>query len=263
MNLKEYIASGIIEAYVLGLATPEERMEFEAMCAQHYEVRAAREAFELSLENTLVAEAVAPPSSLKESLFARLDAEVSERASSSAPEPQAPVRRMNPWKWAAAASLLLTAGALIWAWSAQQKYQAALAENQEVRSELQQAQRSLAGYQSDAGRLQDPSLKMARLQGTAVAPGAGATVYWDSTSKDVYLLINNLPEPPSGKQYQLWALLDGQPIDLGVFDMQLRQRRLLVKMKNTRGAQAFAITLEPEGGSVNPTLEQMYVLGNL
>ena len=28
-----------------------------------------------------------------------------------------------------------------------------------------------------------------------------------------------LPAPPSGKQYQLWALKDGNPIDMGVFDV--------------------------------------------
>lgn len=262
MNLKEYIASGNIEASVLGLATPEEHAEVEAMCAQHPEVRAAREAFELSLEAAMLADAAPPPPSVKEQLFARLNAEPAGIYTEAEPV-AAPVRRMFPWKWAAAASFLLTAGALVWAWTAQQRYRDALADNEAVRSELDAARNELTAYRSDAGLLQDPDVKMARLQGTAVAPAAGATVYWDSTSKDVYLLINNLPEPPSGKQYQLWALLDGKPIDLGVFDMELRQRRLLVKMKNTQGAQAFAITLEPEGGSVNPTLEQMYVLGNL
>jgi anti-sigma-K factor RskA len=39
------------------------------------------------------------------------------------------------------------------------------------------------------------------------------------------------------------------------------QRRLLLKMKNAAGAQAFAITLETAGG--NPTPKgPMYVMGN-
>ena len=51
MNLNEYISSGIVESYVLGLADEAERAEFERMCAAHEEVRAARNAFELALEN--------------------------------------------------------------------------------------------------------------------------------------------------------------------------------------------------------------------
>jgi anti-sigma-K factor RskA len=107
-------------------------------------------------------------------------------------------------------------------------------------------------------------MKMVALKGTTIAPQAYATIFWDTTAKkDVYLIINNLPQPASDKQYQLWALLDGKPIDLGVFDMEIRKKRLLVKMQNVQKAQAFAITLEPRGGSQNPTLDSMYVMGSL
>lgn len=107
---------------------------------------------------------------------------------------------------------------------------------------------------------------MVALKGTDKAPHAQTTVYWDTTgaSKDVYMVINNLPQPPSEMQYQLWALLDNQPIDLGVFDLDIRQKKLLVKMKNVQNAQAFAITLERRG---RPNQEKpegaVYVLGNL
>ncbi|HUP12705.1 MAG TPA: anti-sigma factor, partial [Niastella sp.] len=111
--------------------------------------------------------------------------------------------------------------------------------------------------------LRSPGMKMAALNGTEHAPQAHATIFWDTAStKDVYLMISNLPQPASDKQYQLWAMLNGQPINLGVFDMEIRQERLLVKMQNVQQAQAFAITLEPKGGSVNPTMP-MYVMGSL
>ncbi len=37
----------------------------------------------------------------------------------------------------------------------------------------------------------------------------------------------------------------------------------LVAMKSVQAAQAFAVTLEPKGGSIVPTMEQMYVIGNV
>ncbi len=104
---------------------------------------------------------------------------------------------------------------------------------------------------------------MASMQGTQKAPGAFANVYWDSTTKDVYLLINNMPQPVSEHQYQLWALINGKPVDLGVVEYSLWQKNLLVRMKNVQKAEAFAITLEPKGGSENPTMDEMYVMGKL
>jgi anti-sigma-K factor RskA len=42
VNKQEYISSGIVESYVLGLASAEERNEFEQMCSQYPDVLAAR-----------------------------------------------------------------------------------------------------------------------------------------------------------------------------------------------------------------------------
>jgi anti-sigma-K factor RskA len=114
--------------------------------------------------------------------------------------------------------------------------------------------------QNDTRMLESPTVKMASLQSMPLAPGASAKIFWDTTSKDVYLMIHNLPEPATDKQYQLWALINNQPVDLGVFE--LRQKSLMVKMKNAQEAQAFAITLEPKGGSSAPT-GGMYLMGKL
>jgi anti-sigma-K factor RskA len=87
-----------------------------------------------------------------------------------------------------------------------------------------------------------------------------ATVYWNTKSKDVYLLVNNLPQPASDQQYQLWAIVDGQPVDAGVFDVQNASG--LLRMKNMPRAQVFAVTLEKRGGSTTPQ-GPMYVMGKV
>ena len=69
MNVNEYISSGIVESYVFGLASPDEQAEFEQMCAEHPEVKAAREAFELLVEKQALSHAVAPPAGLKDKIF--------------------------------------------------------------------------------------------------------------------------------------------------------------------------------------------------
>jgi anti-sigma-K factor RskA len=68
-----------------------------------------------------------------------------------------------------------------------------------------------------------------------------------------------MPRLPTEQQYQLWALIDGKPKDLGVFDVN--DDKVILKMKNTQRADAFAITIEKKGGNAGPTLEKMQSMG--
>jgi anti-sigma-K factor RskA len=269
VNVKEYISSGVVESYVLGLLTEADKLEFEAHCTQYAEVAEAREAFERSLESTLVSDAIAPPPFLKNRVRDTLFDTGSNTTTTTAAydeEGAAPVRRMNVWKWVAAASLLLLAGSLYWGISTNTRNRElahASEENVRLKNELSLLNAQLGEVRQDAAALKQADVKMASLKGTEVSPGSYVTVYWDTSSKDVYLMINNLPQPATDRQYQLWALIDGKPVDLGL--LQLKEEKLIpmVKMKGVQAAQAFAITLEPKGGSVNPTMDQMYVIGKL
>jgi anti-sigma-K factor RskA len=110
--------------------------------------------------------------------------------------------------------------------------------------------------------IQDPKVLKVTMPGTKAFPTALATVFWNRESQQVYLKVNNLPEPAADKQYQLWAIVDGKPVDMGVFEMG-DTVNLLQKMKITGKAQMFAVTLEKKGGAASPTMEQMYVAGKI
>lgn len=253
MNIQEYIASGIIESYVLGLASPEERVEFEQNCAQYPELVEARTAFELALEQQALAAATPPPAFIRENVLQ----EISQGGKVVSMKP---VRGQSGriWKYVAAASILLLTGSITWNISQ-------LNRNKTLAANLEKANENITGLVAEIGKLQqNPNIKMASLKGMEASPQSFATVYWDTASHDVYLLANNLPAPPSDKQYQLWALLDGKPVDLGMMEYDVRQKKLLVRMKNVGNAQAFAITLErmdrPDPSKPGGT---MYVMGNL
>lgn len=248
MNVQEYIQSGIVESYVLGLATPDECRAFEQACAQYPEVRAAREAFELSLEKEAFKHQLSPaPDVRKKTLDEIQPATIHSINAVSRPF----------WKYAAAASVILLAGSVYWNI---RQYN----NNKDLQQEYTAATAKLNSMTEEAHILQHPGMKMAAMKGMDASPASYATVYWDTASHDVFLLVNNMPMPPTDKQYQLWALLDGKPIDIGMIDNDyfLKQNRLLVKAKNVQNAQAFAITLEKKGG--NPTPEgAVYVMGKL
>ncbi|RYF96735.1 MAG: anti-sigma factor [Chitinophagaceae bacterium] len=262
MNVQDYISSGIVESYVLGLATAEERSEFERMCSQHPEVLNARTDFELSLEQQAMQNAVTPPPELKQRI---LQAVLKDDGSVKASDQQAPVIKTNWLRYAVAASLILLAGSLFWNMSQYSRNKKLQASYNELTRDYDSNAVRLAEIEDQVAMLTlNPSTKLAALKGLAPAPASHATVVWDTLSKDVYLIINNLPQPATGHQYQLWALFNGQPIDVGMIDNEVftGEKKLMIQMKNVTGAQAFAITLEKKGGSPTPQ-GAMYVMGNL
>lgn len=235
----------------MGLLTETERQEFEVNCAQYPEITAARNAFEISLEDQLLKDAKPAPQHLKQLIQNKIKNADTDINDEELVEERTPIRSMGIWKWMAAASLILFAGAGYWAVTTNNKYENLVVKNKELQNQLLQTTARLDTMNLDAEMLQNPGVKMAALKSKDNAT-AYATIYWDtaSASKDVYLMINNLPQTASDKQYQLWALLDGKPIDLGMIEVK---QRLLYRMKNVQNAQAFAITLEPTGGSLAPT----------
>lgn len=280
MNIQEYISSGIVESYVLGLADKSERAEFERMCAEHPEVLSARNAFEIALEKQAVTNALTPPVQVRNRLFEEIKAaqakpnhhDINSPNSDYSRQQLAPVATMSWIRYLAAASVILLIGSTVLNLyffnqyrSYSQRYDELLASQTELANSNRVLQSKLNGYQENLAMITKPEVEVVSLSGAAVPGNTDSsklvTVFWNQDSKDVFLLVNNLPQPAADKQYQLWALVDGVPVDAGVFIMDGEQS--ILSMKNIPKAQAFAITLEPKGGSKSPTLETMQVLGKV
>jgi anti-sigma-K factor RskA len=280
VNIHEYISTGIVESYVLGLADPEERAEFERMCAAHAEVRRAREMFELALEEQAMMNAIPPAKNIKSKVFAEIEIE-NERLGNApnnqnlyvpAEEQTRPTARVVSVGWqryvaAASIALLLISTALNFYFFNQYKnyssrYETLLSQQTELARNNDVMRTRLDGYETTLAMLRDPDMTVIKMPGTNVptSPDSNsvATVYWNTKSKDVYLMVNNLPQPRSDQQYQLWAIVDGKPVDAGVFDVQ--NIGGLLRMRNIPRAEVFAVTLEKRGGSTTP-LGPMYVMG--
>ena len=269
MNIQEYISSGIIESYVLGIASHEEQLEFERLCAEYPEIKAARDTFELSLENHSLTNAVVPPAQIKNQFLTAIKetgaAPVVNMSSARSIDKAVPVRKMYPGRYVAAASIVLLVTSTVLNFYFYKQYQSSVADlkniiakSEETASNNRVLQTKLELYQSSLDMIKNPNMAVIALKGEPVAPSGLTTVYWDRQSKDVYLLVSNLPQPATDKQYQLWAIVDGVPVDAGTLDMN--NATALVKMKNIPRAQAFAITLEKKGGSQTPTMP-IYVKG--
>ena len=75
MNIQEFISSGIIENYVLGLATPEEIKEVEALAAKNVMVKMEIDAAEKTLFRFAQKGEIAPRAELKEKILTAVIAE--------------------------------------------------------------------------------------------------------------------------------------------------------------------------------------------
>lgn len=269
MNVQDYILSGIVESYVLGLSSPEENAEFERMCAAHHEVLAARNAFEIQMENVLQEQKMEPPRELKSRIFSEIGRDKSPITQSPPGKPSL-VPRTGFARYVAAASLILLAGSVLLNFYLLGQYKKTIARNEElIAAQTQVAnnnkvlQTKMHNYEDAISLMQNPLMAVVKMPGVpkSPAPSSLATIYWNTQSKDVYLLINKLPVPIADKQYQLWAIVDGKPVDAGVFDMA--EGISFVKLKNIPKAEAFAITLEKKGGSSTPDMDAMYVMGKV
>ena len=70
-----------------------------------------------------------------------------------------------------------------------------------------------------------------------------------SPSKDAAVIFaNQLPDPGSGNVYQVWLIGGSGPVDQGTF-----KRSGDMVMKGITKADRVAVTVEPEGGSKQPT----------
>lgn len=279
MNIDNYISSGAIESYVLGLATAQEAAEVQQLSLQYPEIKQAIADFEASLEAAAFANAITPAASSKEKLMFAMQDEfaapiidnneaiasvIVDETPAESQQETAVVRKMNPLRFVAAASVILlviSSGFNIFYYS---KYNEA---NKQVVALLNEKNTLIADnksmqvkYNSSLEALSDTNIIKVPMKGASGKETNLATVYWDSKTKDVYLYANNLPKAPSDKQYQLWALVDGKPVDAGMLSADCNG---VCRISNINKAQAFAITLEKKGGSPTPDLTQLQVIGNV
>jgi len=178
-----------------------------------------------------------------------------------------PVTSPTKWRYLVAASISLATLASIAAvvfyinWKeVEQERDDLIAQNQRLADNIQQVDRDLKHLSNDYNIINKKNFQKIALEGLEISPESLAFIYWNRSTQEVYLNVNSLPVPDRDLQYQLWGIIDGKPVDAGIFEVNLSG---LQRMKDIAGASAFAVTLEPKGGSKSPTMDQMYIIGNV
>ena len=165
-----------------------------------------------------------------------------------------------------AASILLAAG-LFWTFNQntdlEQQLQTADIENQYLETQIEDARTDLAATKNLLNVIRDKDIIAVPLGGQGDFASSFAKVYWNKADNTIYLDAEGLPNAPEGKVWQVWSLTLNPltPTSLGTIDDFNTDDNKIFTIANANESQAFGITLEPEGGSDGPTMEQLYTLG--
>ena len=265
MNKQEYIESGILESYALGICSNAEKAEVEKTCAENAEIKKELLAVQSAVFSYGQLHQSKPKASLKAELLNQLD--FAEPVVTVNPLDKIIPIQPKKFPFALAASLTLFGLSVIGNIVTYTKYQEANdkvialnAEKTSLANNFRKNQVKLEELQANLLVTSNPNVQKVILKGVEKSPESLVMVYWNKESKEVFMEIKNLPLASAGKQYQLWAIVDGKPVNAGIISENKADSNF-IKMNSFETAQAFAITLENEGGSENPTLTEMFVMG--
>jgi anti-sigma-K factor RskA len=256
MEKERFLKTGLLEQYVLGLTDEEESDLVERYAEAHPDIQESIDKLRESVNHYALQYTLMPVSELR--ARTRNEVEPGPRLQSSRrPKPAANLAAQFS-RFLLPASLLLFALAALAAVTFYQGKAASDYQYQRLATEFYALQESCAQQQAKQEQQQvlhafltDRNTTPVLLPGNELLPTASAMVFWNEARHLAYIAPNGLPVPQAGKTYQLWADVHGEMVSLGLIDAR---QQTLQEVTYTEEAESLNITIEPEGGSIEPTV---------
>ena len=273
MDIQKYINSGILDNYALGLLSDSEVLEVEQNLNKFPELKIELYHIEDALAVYAQAKAIPMPKGLSEQILTSIEniEHTPSSVSDTTPKNIQPQASRSPLILGSLLGLSLLGSFFLF----QQKQdidQELVATRTQVTTtndrmltlqlNCDEKDGTIQRLQEQLNVLKNPAYQAILLKGTDKAPNSEAIVYFNTADGKTYLDIGSLPTAPSDKDYQLWAIVDGTPSDMGVIDLAVATGDL-IEVPHIVNPQAFAVTLETKGGNPTPNLDELYVIGNV
>lgn len=266
MDIQKYINSGVLELYVFGNLSDTKSREVSALVAEHPELLEEVERIEKAM--FVLSQAAAPKSPQSfDHMFRSMDGDKEVILLSRKEEIGISRKRNNLITYLQVAAGVLMIGTIGYQIGRTHKLENKLVDIQEkqilLEDETRLAEEGLAEVSTILTLIRDRNIIKVPLAAQAVDPEAYASVFWNNTNDKAYVDVRGLPQPPLGKVYQVWSLTlkPLTPTSIGILDGYDSKGIQIFELNNPNASQAFGITLEPEGGSKTPTMDQLYTLG--
>jgi hypothetical protein len=140
---------------------------------------------------------------------------------------------------------------------------ATYAENEVLSDELGTLRFEMSNLYNQLALVMKPGSKLITLKGDdEKAPDALVSLVLNKDAKELFIVSSNLPVPPMGQQYQVWALNKGKFSSAGVFEVSPEGFEMQ-KLSSVEEVDSFMITLESAGGSKEPSVDAIYLRGKI
>jgi anti-sigma-K factor RskA len=250
VNTKEIIESGKLELYVCGALSEREMREIALLADLNADLRQEISRIEIDLVNYAESFEKAPSQEALDKVLKNIKGgnktfQVDFRS--------------NTFNWAYLASIIgfiILGGLSFYFWKQTMDLRNDVQVITPLNDSMEVLKSGLSTRDATIEFLSRPSTRKYKLVGIEGKDSNDNYIilYWCQSKKEVRVSPGNLPKPPAGMQYQLWAMVDGKPVSEGLFTMQELQ-----EMKITPRAEAFGVTLEKAGGAAQPNMDALKV----
>ena len=266
METQDIISSGLLELYAAGIASEKEAVDIELWITKFPEVAQELKEIMISMELYAMANGIKPAQHIKEKIFARISQGTFSSSTPVVPftnESSTKIISSPFWKLVAAALIVLLIGSIALNILTYNRYNEANQNLYATRQSLNGLQEQNKQMEAGLNVFQSKYSVPVSLKGLEASPDAAAKIFYMQNTGEVYIDPSNLPEAPAGKQYQLWAIVNGKPVDGGmILTSKKGDKYTIQKMKTFGKVEAFAVTLEAEKGNATPK-GPMYVMGKM
>ena len=250
MDKKTILENGLLEQYLLGELDVDQTTELENLLATNDDLKAELEALEKDFERIGQENAIAPPIEVKANLMAYAKGDNAVIT----------LKSQNKMKYlfgvAASIAGLLLLGSF-WMYTqlneVQQQLNTVEGSNEELNRTIEKLNNSLNTKETLFATLSHPDTEQYVLEGNALMPEGKMLSYVNHTTKSVVVNTERLPKLNSDEDYQMWADVEGEMINMGVISKSSQ----LMAMNYIDHAESLNITIEPSGGSEHPTVSRL------
>lgn len=254
MKTNEIIESGLLELYVLGTLEGQDLKLVEQAIIDYPKIRQEVKEIENAFGNYALANQIEPTKSLKQDILSQIKPKSNNATTVAEKTSQPPTSISRSYLWPFIFSVVSALG-LLGAYLLQKGQNNDLS-NRYIQDQIicDSLQTAVQNNNIMLAELSKPENKVLNVNPTEKYPETSLYIHHNSKTQKNYLQIQNLPLIAENQSYQLWSLKEGSdPIPLDVFGGE----EGLFEIKFVEGSNAYAITIEKEGGSQVPNLEEL------
>jgi anti-sigma-K factor RskA len=252
MDKEKILKEGLLELYFLDELDHSTRSEVEQAIASDDDLKNIAQELELNLEQLGLDNAISPPAAIKANLLKS----ISKTQKATGVKPLSSNKYRIWFSLAAAASVVLFLNTIfLMVQNGDIKQQLATLETEW--EQLKKDQESLRTTYNAQGEmlafLSHPETEQYLMYGNEQQPDARLVSYVNHKNKRVMVNTTQLNTLDSEHDYQMWADVEGEMINMGVIDL----KEPMIAMNYIDKAESFNITIEPKGGSEHPTVSNL------